>query len=75
MSKKGLGALLAASAVYGAALGGGGFLPNLNFHKPDHHYRDHVKTQMKGLSSEEMGTKGKKKLSRAKRKALKRKTK
>ncbi len=72
-SRKAVATLLAANAML-AGMGGGGFLPNFNFHKPDHHYRDHVKTQMKGLSSEQMGTKGKKK-SRAQRKAMKHKAK
>ena len=73
MSKKAVATLLAANAMF-AGMGGGGFLPNFNFHKPDHHYRDHVKTHMKGLSSDQMGTKGKKK-SRAQRKAMNRKAK
>ena len=56
MSKKAVATLLAADAMF-AGMGGGGFLPNFNFHKPDHHYRDQVKTHMKGLSSDQMGTK------------------
>ena len=73
MSRKAVATLLTANAMF-AGMGGEGFLPNFNFHKPDHHYRDHVKTHMKGLSPEQMGTKGKKK-SRAQRKAMKHKAK
>ncbi len=70
-ARRSVATLLAANAML-TSMGGEGFLPNFNFHKPDHHYRDHVKTHMKGLSSDQMGTKGKKK-SRAQRKTMKHK--
>lgn len=69
MSNKGIATLLAGMTMMNE-MGGGHFLPNLNPQKRTHEYRDNVKTQIKGLSAEEMGTSHKHK-TRAERKRSK----
>ena len=66
---KGVATLLAGMTIM-SEMCGGRFLTNLNPQKRTHDYRDNVKTQIKGLSAEEMGTSHKHK-TRAERKRSK----
>ena len=71
MNNKGIATLLAGMAMMNEMAGNSpNFLPNLNPQKRTHEYRDNVKTQIKGLSAEEMGTSHKHK-TRAERKRSK----